>query len=211
MRIEERRLVERPCPECGNLERRAFGESISDRGELASYAFGWTSGHEDPLGHMTIGIGVGNPGGGSFHIDVRSGEGSWEMTLVDRPFDRVPQRGPDLTGEQALAHEDLDYVWFVADNVWTKDRRTAWMQHYLAGTPARATSEVAAGAPVLRVERDDDGRFALFHLPVAASDRDEVHLFHSLDRDSTLLDVLDVEPGAGVYRQAAAEFWRSLR
>jgi len=38
MRITEGRLTERDCPDCGGLERRAFGECESERGELASYA-----------------------------------------------------------------------------------------------------------------------------------------------------------------------------
>jgi len=212
MKIEEGRLVERPCPDCGNVERRAFGESISKRGELASYAFGWTSGHEDAVGSMTIGIGVGNPGGGSFHIDVCLGDEDWAMSLVDRPFERVPQGGPDLTRDEALAHDDLAYVWFVADNVWVKDRRMRWMQHWLAGTAAQATTEIVNGhAPVLRVESDLDGQLDLFHTPVGGEELVTVHLFHTLDRDQAMLDVLDLEPGHGAYREAAGESWRKLR
>ena len=40
--------------------------------------------------------------------------------------------------DKALAHEDLDYVWYVADNVMIKDRRAWWMDHYLRGTLAVA-------------------------------------------------------------------------
>jgi hypothetical protein len=131
-----RGLGERTCPHCGNVERRAFGESVSERGELASYAIGWTSGHEDQVAHMTIGLGAGSPRGGSFDIEIRMGEDAWRVTLVDRPFERVPQGRPDLTREQALAHEDLDYVWFVADQVMAQDRRAFWMLHWLVGTQA---------------------------------------------------------------------------
>ena len=86
MRIEEGRLIERECPHCGGLERRAFGESVSDRGELASYAFGWTAEHadDDRIAHVTIGIGAGNEGGGTFHAEVHVHEGRYAMTLVDR-------------------------------------------------------------------------------------------------------------------------------
>ena len=87
MRITEGRLTERECPDCGGVERRAFGESVSHRGELASYAFGWTSGHEDRLGHLTVGIGAGNEGGGSFHADIHVNEDGHGFTLVDRPFE----------------------------------------------------------------------------------------------------------------------------
>jgi len=74
MPVEEGRLSERSCPDCEHTERRAFGEFVSPRGDLASYAIGWTSGHEEVCGWMTIGIGAGNPGGGSFHIRVVEGE-----------------------------------------------------------------------------------------------------------------------------------------
>ena len=60
MRIQEGRLEERECPHCGGTERRAFGESESFRGELASYAFGWTSPHEHRVAYLSVGIGAGN-------------------------------------------------------------------------------------------------------------------------------------------------------
>jgi hypothetical protein len=151
MRIDEARLVEGPRPHCGHLEHRAFGESESRRGELASYALGWTSGHEDVVGHMTIGIGAGNPGGGSFHVEVGVAEdGTLAMRLVDRPF----EDGPDLTREQALAHPDLKCVWFVADEVLRQDRRAWWMEHYLRGTRAFVTEPVVHGKTVLGVVLD---------------------------------------------------------
>ena len=65
--IQEGRLVEVPTPDATGMDRRAFGEFVSGRGEMASYAIGWTTGAEPHVAHMTIGIGAGNPGGATFH------------------------------------------------------------------------------------------------------------------------------------------------
>lgn len=212
MRIEEGRLVERPCPDCGNLERRAFGEAESNHGELASYAIGWTSGHEDLVGHITIGIGAGNPGGASFHADVRDGDESWGMGLVDEPFEDVPEGGPDLTRDEALAHEDLDFIWFVADNVMLLDRRAQWMKHYLCGTQAFATAPIVDGtAPVRHVVRDADADWQLLCGTVDPNERGNgqiLHLFHALDRDKSLIDVLDLEAGDTADRVDAEDRWQ---
>jgi hypothetical protein len=208
MRIEEGRLIESPCPHCGHMERRAFGESVSDRGELASYAIGWTAGHDEVVGLMTVGLGAGNPGGGTFHIDIRVVDDEPGMALVDRPFEEVPQGGPHLTREQALAHPDLDYVWYVADNVMLKDRRARWMDHYLRGTRAFATQPVVEGSEDVRhVVRDADGDWQLLCGPVEADDPKVFHLHHALDRDRTLLDVLDLEPGQRADREARDRPW----
>jgi hypothetical protein len=208
MRIEEGRLIESPCPDCGHLEHRAFGESESQRGELASYAIGWTSDHEDVRGWMTVGIGAGNPGGGSFHIELRVGDdGRPGMRLVDRPFEVVPEGGPDLTREQALAHPDLAYVWFVADEVMLQDRRAWWMEHYLRGTRAFATSPVVDGEEVRHVVRDEDGEWQLLCGTVPTDVAKVFHLHHALDRDHSLLEVLDLEPGRRADREARGRPW----
>ncbi len=52
------------------MDRRAFGEFVGPGGELASYAFGWTVGSLPRVARLSIGIGVGNPGGGTFHAVV---------------------------------------------------------------------------------------------------------------------------------------------
>jgi hypothetical protein len=110
MGVEPGRLVVQ------GTERRAFGEYVSQRGELASYAFGWDSGDESGFGRLTIGIGAGNEGGGTFHVRVWIDEDDgWAMGLVDEPFEDVPEGGPDLTADQARAHEDSPFVWWVAD------------------------------------------------------------------------------------------------
>ena len=208
MRIEEGRLVEAPCPDCGHMEHRAFGESESRRGELASYAIGWTSGHDLVTGWMTIGIGAGNPGGGSFHIEVQVVDEQPSMRLVDRPFEDVPEGGPDLTREQALAHPNLDYVWYVADEVMLQDRRAWWMEHYLRGTRALATEPVVIGAEDVRhVVRDEDGDWQLLCGTVRADEPEVFHLHHALDRDQTLLEVLDLEPGRRADREARGGPW----
>ncbi len=49
------RLTEVPTADASGMERRAFGEFTSLRGELASYAFGWVTGaepHEARVGHL---------------------------------------------------------------------------------------------------------------------------------------------------------------
>lgn len=209
MKIEEGRLIEQRCPHCGNIERRAFGESESERGELASYALGWTSGHDDVVGFLTIGLGAGNPDGGSFHIEIRMVGDDWGMGLVDRPFERVPQGGRDLTRAEALAHVDIDYVWFVADHVMAQDRRARWMEHWLRGTPALVTPEVMNGvAPVRHVRRERDGSWRLLEAAVARSeDLRTFHLFHALDADQSLLDVLDLGEGQAADRDRPGGGW----
>jgi hypothetical protein len=205
-RVEEGRLVERKCPDCGRIERRAFGEFESTHGELASYAIGWTSGHEEQVAHLTIGIGAGNPGGGSFHCEARD-EGGVGFVLVDLPFERVPEGGPDLTREKALAHEDLQFVWYVADEVMAQDRRAWWMEHWVCATPAIATEPVVAGtAPVKHVFHTDDG-WQLLCGTVATDEVKVFHLFHALDRDPTLLDVLDLETGWRADRRGPGSPW----
>jgi hypothetical protein len=212
MRIQEGRLVEAPRPHCGHIEHRAFGESESPRGELASYAIGWTSGHEDVKGWMTVGIGAGNPGGGSFHIELRVSDGEPGMNLVDQPFEDVPEGGPDLTREVALAHPDLRYVWYVADEVMLQDRRAWWMEHYLRGTRAFATRPVVEGGEDVRhVIRDDDGEWQLLCGTVPADEPQVFHLHHALDRDQTLLDVLDLEPGERADRESRDRPWLRAR
>jgi hypothetical protein len=206
--VEEGRLVERDCPDCGNVERRAFGEFESTRGELASYAFGWTSGHEDLVGYMTVGIGAGNPGGGTFHCEVVDAGGEYGMRLVDRPFEDVPEGGPDFTREEALAHEDLKFIWFVADEVMDQDRRARWMRHYVLATAAYVTEPVVQGtAPVRHVVRDHDGDWQLLCGTTATDQALLFHLFHALDRDRTLLDVLDLEPGERADREGPGARW----
>lgn len=213
MRVDEGRLLEQRCPHCGNVERRAFGEIETRHGELASYAFGWTAGHEDAVGHMTIGIGAGNEGGGSFHIEVRVDDDRTGMALVDRPFEDVPEGGPDLTRDEALAHEDLRFIWYVADNVMLQDRRAWWMEHWLRGTGAFVTAPVARGVePVRHVVRTPEGEWHLLcGTPGAEQDAHLSHLHHALDRDRTLLEVVDLEPGERADRDGLGAPWSRSR
>jgi hypothetical protein len=67
----------------------------------------------------------------------------------------VPEGGPDLTADEARAHEDLEFVWWVSDNVMARDRRAWWMRHWLLGTRAIMTAQVfARDEPVLLVVND---------------------------------------------------------
>src|ERR1041384_2269064 len=128
------RFVEAPASEASGMDRRAFGEFVGPRGELASYSFGWTAGSDPHVARISVGIGVGNPGGGTFHAMVFEREGGLAYSLTDEPFAHVPQGGPDLTAEEARAHEVLPFIWSVVDQVMRRDRRAWWMRHWLLGT-----------------------------------------------------------------------------
>ncbi|GAB7044542.1 MULTISPECIES: hypothetical protein [Catenuloplanes] len=192
------------------VERRAFGEFVGPRGELASYAFGWTTGSDPHVARLTVGIGAGNPGGASFHAIVFDDEGRYACSLVDAPFERVPEGGADLTASQAREHADLPFVWWVVDRVMERDRRAWWMTHWLLGTTSIQTGEVFARTePILYVGHDaDDGLWQL----IGASDADPAtgklgHLHHAVEHDLTLLDILDLAPGESVSRTAPYAPW----
>ena len=211
VRIEEGRLIETATPGADGMERRAFGEFVGPHGELASYALGWTTGTKEQSGRITIGIGAGNPGGATFHADVLTRDGAYGFALVDEPFEDVPEGGPDLTAEQARAHQDLEFIWFVADTVMARDRRAWWLQHWLYGTPSIATAEVFdLSEPVLLVTNDSDDE--LWQL-IGESDPGDIddaklsHLYHAVDEDPTLLDVLDLEPGQQAERERVGGPW----
>src|SRR5215211_47537 len=95
--VEEGRLLEVPTPEATAMDRRAFGEFVGAGGEFASYAFGWATDVDPPVGRITLGIGAGNPGGATFHAAVVPHDEGHAFSLVDEPFERVPEGGPDLT------------------------------------------------------------------------------------------------------------------
>jgi hypothetical protein len=198
VQVLEGRLVEVPTADVTGMDRRAFGEFIGPRGELASYALGWTTGSDPHVGRLTIGIGAGNRGGGSFHTVVFRHEGGHAFALVDEPFERVPQGGPDLTADQARAHGDLPFVWWVADLVMERDRRAWWMRHWLLGTRCVQTAEVFERTePVVLVSNDADDDLWQF---IGATAPDPAtgkvgHLHHVVDEDPTLAEVLDLRPG----------------
>lgn len=206
--VEEGRLVEHTCSHCGGVEHRAFGEFESRHGELASYAIGWTSGNEHVAGYMTIGIGAGNEGGGSFHVEIRIVDGTWAMGLVDEPFEDVPEGGPDLTRDEALEHPDLEYVWWVADEAMHQDRRARWMLHWLFATPAATAQPVYdAREPARAVARDPEGDWQILSGDDEAPFR-RARLHQALDRDQSLLDVLDLEPGQRAERRKLLGGWK---
>jgi hypothetical protein len=208
LKVIEGRLAETPAGT--GIERRAFGEFVGPRGELASYAFGWTTGSEHQVARLTVGIGAGNPGGASFHAIVFDNEGSYACSLVDEPFERVPEGGPDLSAVEARAHEDLPFIWWVVDRVMERDRRARWMKHWLLGTTSIQTGQVFARTePILYVSHEaGDGLWQL----IGASDADPAtgklsHLHHAVEHDLTLLDVLGLEPGESAYRRGPDKPW----
>lgn len=81
---------------------------------------------------MTIGIGAGNPGGGTFDavVFLATRVTRSPSPLTDEPFERV-RRGAGADAEQARAHGDLQFVWWVADIVTARDCRAWWMLHWL--------------------------------------------------------------------------------
>jgi hypothetical protein len=211
IQVLEGALVEGPTTDATGMDRRAFGEFVGPQGELASYAFGWTTGSDPHVAHLSVGIGAGNPGGGTFHAVIFRNADGHAYSLTDEPFERVPQGGPDLTADQARAHEDLPFVWWVTDLVMQRDRRAWWMQHWLLQTTCVQTREVFAHQePVLLVSHDaDDGRWQL----IGASDADGStgrigHLHHAVDEDPSLLGALDLPPGSSVERGGVGQPWR---
>lgn len=203
IQVIEGRFVEVPTAGATGMDRCAFGEFVGPRGELASYAFGWTTGSDPHVARMTVGIGAGNPGGGTFHARVFVYEDGVAYSLVDEPFERVPQGGPDLTADQARAHVDLPFVWWVVDRVMGRDRRAWWMQHWLLGTHSIQTLEVfERREPILLVGHDaDDGLWQLIGpTPADPATGKIAHLSHAVDEDPTLVDVLDLPPGHSAYR-----------
>ncbi|MET7423731.1 hypothetical protein [Dactylosporangium sp. NPDC005555] len=208
--VEEGAFVEVPTADATGMDRRAFGEFVSHRGEMASYAFGWTTGADPHAGHLTIGMGVGNPGGGTFHARVVQHGDGHGLALTDEPFERVPEGGPDLTAAQARAHDTLPFIWWVADLVLERDRRAAWMLHWLLGTNSIQTLEVfERREPILYVSHDaGDGSWQL----IGPSDADPTtgklgHLHHAVDEDPTLVDILDLAPGESATRAAPGAPW----
>ncbi|MBN6039638.1 hypothetical protein JYK18_32590 [Amycolatopsis sp. 195334CR] len=192
------------------MDRRAFGEFVGPGGELASYAFGWTTGADPHVARLSVGIGAGNPGGGTFHAVIFVDEGGHAFSLVDDPFERVPQGGPDLTADQARAHQDLPFVWWVTDQVMQRDRRAWWLLHWLLRTTCVQTLEVFEHRePVLFVHHDaEDGVWQLAGTSVADVGTAKTgHLHHAIDEDPSLVDVLSLPPGRGATRTGAGQPW----
>ncbi len=206
--VVEGALVELPNAAVTGMDRRAFGEFIGPQGELASYAFGWVTGSEHHVATLSIGIGAGNPGGGTFHAVVFQHEDRYAFSLTDEPFEDVPEGGPDLTADQARAHEDLPFVWWVADLVMERDRRAWWMRHWLLGTSCIETPEVfERREPVLRVTNDADEFWRLIGRTAAGDEGGIRHLHHAIDEDPTLIDVLDLPPGHSATRTRVGGAW----
>ncbi|WP_125778085.1 hypothetical protein [Antribacter gilvus] len=209
IRVDEGRLVQTVAEH--GTDWRAFGEFVGPRGELASYALGWTPGGNG--GRVTVGIGVGNEGGGTFHAAVRQHEGDIAYGLVDEPFETVPQGGPDLTAAESRAHEDLPFVWAVVDIVMVRDSRASWLRHCILGTTSIATEQVLAGVePILSVSHAaDDGTWQLVGTSDGTVDNGRIsHLHHFVEHDPTLLDVLDLEPGERATRRRVGGRWKRV-
>jgi hypothetical protein len=210
IQVLEGALVEVPTTDAKGMDRRAFGEFVGPRGELASYAFGWTTGSDLHVACLSVGIGAGNPGGGTFHAIIFVNEDSHAFSLTDEQFERVPQGGPDLTADQARAHEDLPFAWWVTDHVMQHDRRAWWMRHWLLGTMCIQTLEVFEHQePILLVSHDaDDDMWQLIGASDANGSTGKIgHLHHAVDEDQSLIDVLDLPVGRSAVRAGPESPW----
>jgi hypothetical protein len=209
VKVIEGQLVEELTAEITGVHRRAYGEFVSPRGELASYALGWTTGADPHAGWVTVGIGAGNPGGGTFHAVVFERADGIAYALVDEAFAEVPEGGPHLSAEQARAHDTLPFVWWVVDQVMARDRRAWWQRHWLLGTQSIQTVEVfEQQEPVLSVSHGTDGVWQL----IGASDANPAtgtygHLHHAVEEDPTLSEVLDLAPGGRATRDRPGGAW----
>ncbi|MFF1819509.1 hypothetical protein ACFVWG_19575 [Kribbella sp. NPDC058245] len=209
VQITEGRFVEVPTPEASGMDRRAFGEFVGPQGELASYAIGWTTGADEHIGRISVGIGAGNPGGATIHAVVFDNSSEYAFSLVDEPFEQVPEGGPNLTAEQARAHEDLPFMWWVADHAFARDRRAQWMRHWLLQTQCIQTGPVfELHEPILFVCNDVATNLWQLLGPTEAGPDSKVgHLSHAIDEDQTLLDVLDLSPDEAAVRQQPGGPW----
>lgn len=137
-------------------------------------------------------------------------EGAHAYALADEPFELVPQGGPHLSASDARAHEDLPFIWAVVDTVMRRDRRAAWMLHWLRCTTAVVTGEVAARQePVLLIAHDDDGIWQLIGMTDANPATGKVeHLHHHIDEDATLLDAIDLAPNEQASRNPHGAPWK---
>ncbi len=207
--VQEGSWVEVPTSAVTGIDRRAFGELVGRGGELASYALGWATNADPHVGRLTVGIGAGNPAGGTFHAVVFAHEGSYAFSLVDEPFEQVPEGGPDLSADQARGHEDLPFVWWVADQVMDRDRRAWWMWHWVLETNAIQTTEVFnLHEPILLISNDaDDDLWQLIGSTDAGPDGKTGHLYHAVDEDPTLIDVLGLKPGQSAVRDRVGGPW----
>jgi hypothetical protein len=179
-------------------------------GELASYAFGWRTGSDPHVARLSIGIGAGNPGGGTFPAFIFANEDGHALSLTDEPFERLPQGGPHRTANQARAYEDLPFVWWVTDQVMEHDRRAWWTRHWLLGTICIQTPEVfERHEPVLLASHDaEDGMWQLIGASAADGDTGKVgHLRHAVDEDLSLIDVLNLPPGRSAERAGPGRPW----
>jgi hypothetical protein len=210
IQVLEGALVEAPTNAVTGIDRRVFGEFIGPRGELASYALGWTTGSDPHVARLSVGIGAGNPGGGTFHAVIFDNGDGHAFSLIDDPFEHVPQGGPDLTADQARAHDDLPFIWWVTDQVMQRDRRAWWLRHWLLRTTCVQTNEVfELREPILFVKRDADE--GIWHL-IGASDADAGtakigHLHHVIDEDPSLIGILDLPPGGSATRTHVGSPW----
>lgn len=90
-----------------------------------------------------------------------------------------------------------------------RDRRAWWMRHWLVGTNCIQTIEVFEHQePVLLVAHDsDDGLWQLIG-PTDAGDTGKIgHLYHAIDEDPTLIDVLNLVPGHSADRTGVGGPW----
>jgi hypothetical protein len=89
------------------------------------------------------------------------------------------------------------------------DRRAWWMKYWLLGTRAIETPQVFEQSEPILLVANDDGLWQLIGTSDATEDYRVGHLYHAVDEDRTLLDVLDLEPGQSASRRPGGRWTRA--
>jgi hypothetical protein len=90
-----------------------------------------------------------------------------------------------------------------------RDRRAWWLRHWLLGTRAIQTPQVfELEEPILLVVNDDDDDlWQLIGTTGVGEDAKLGHLYHAVDEDPTLVEILDLEPGEEAVRERRGGPW----
>ena len=103
----------------------------------AAYFAGWTEGHEERSVLMRVSIGDWSEGTSgadrrSFALDLRAPEGEMGMMVTEHDFKDEPESlGRAVPREEALASDEMEDVWHVADHVVIEDPRVAEAMEWL--------------------------------------------------------------------------------
>ena len=138
IRVEpEPPVKEEACANCGGTTRLLHGYIFDDEHAHGIYFVEWCDGrHPERAAFLTIGLGAFGEGTRStdrvaFCVEWR-GDG---MRLTGEPArDRPGLLGAFVPREVALAMQDIDHLWHVADHVVMDDPRVAALRDWLEPT-----------------------------------------------------------------------------